>query len=181
VTKIKGLCGHAIDLPALLDATAGNAAGSSAMLYARCGVCGEGTEMRLANGGVTVGYSYFGGSLHFEPMERYPVKGLKVTASDPDDLEVVLGGRRWRFAVDTPSRHRFVVFDNAFAVGRALAALEFERLSVVVEAVERGAERIAPDPELVVRAGDFLHLRGPAPALTRAWHHMNDGGGRGAA
>ena len=170
-----GLCGHAIDLPALLDATPRNGAGSSGMFFAKCPACGEGTELRLANGTATTGYSYFGGSLHFEPMKTCRVAGLKVTASDPDDLDVTLGARHWHFSIDTPSRLRFVVLGNAFAAGRALGELDFAPWGVVVEKVERDGARFDPDAAFTLQPGDFLYLCGPAPALTRAWHYMNDG------
>ena len=170
-----GLCGHAIDLPTLLDATPRNGAGSSGMFFAKGPACGEGTELRLANGTATTGYSYFGGSLHFEPMKTCRVGGLKVAASDPDDLDVTLGARQWHFSVDTPSRLRFVVLANAFAAGRALGELDFAQWGVAVEKVERDDARFDADSALLLRPGDFLHLRGPAPALTRAWLYMNDG------
>jgi hypothetical protein len=174
---LSGACGHPVDLPALLDATARNGVGSSAMFFAKCPVCGEGTELRLENGRATIGYSYFGGSMHSEPMKTFRVAGLRVEALDPDDLNVRLGDRHWHFSVDAPSRLRFVVFERAYAAGKALSDLDFARWHVTVAQVERGAARFEPDPGLVVEPGDFLHLRGPAPALTRAWHYMNDGRG----
>jgi hypothetical protein len=139
---LSGLCGHAIDLPTLLDATPRNGAGSS---------------------------------LHFQPMNTCGVGGLKVTASDPNDLDVTLGARHWHFSIDTPSRLRFAVLGNAFAAGRALGELDFAQWGVVVERLERDGARFDPDAAFVLRSGDFLYLCGSAPALTRAWHTMNDG------
>jgi len=177
---INGLCGHAIDLPALLDATAPHGAGSSAIFYAKCVACGEGTELRLANGRVTTGYSYFGGSMHFEPVKIFRVGGLKVAVSDPDDLDVSFGERRWHFTVDTPSQLRFAVLGNAAAAGRALGELDFAQWGVAIRRVERNGATLEPDGAMVLRPGDFLHLHGPAPALTRAWHYMNVGKDRAA-
>ena len=45
--------------------------------------------------------------MHFEPVKTCRVAGLKVKASDPDDLDVTLGAGHWHFSIDTPSRLRF--------------------------------------------------------------------------
>ncbi len=168
-------CGQEINLVASLDALSSQVMGSSGMFVDTCRGCGETTEIRLRNGGFETGYSYFGGSMHFEAMQRVGVAGLKIRAFDPDDLEVTLGDRRWLFGIRHISHHRFVVFPQAFVAGKQLGTLNFKQWDVSVARVERGAERLDPTSELVVTAGDFLVLSGPAPALNRAWNYMNDG------
>jgi hypothetical protein len=132
-------------------------------------------EARLENGGFTVGYSYFSGSLHFELVQRVRVRGLTITPTGSDGLQVMLGLRHWSFAVDRFSRHRFAVLDGAYAAGKRIGDLDFGQWEVVVEKIEK--DRIMLDPETghVVAEGDFLWLCGAEPALTRAWHYMNDG------
>ena len=90
-------CGLAFDLKAALDAIPTGRMGKGGMLFPTCARCGQSVEVRLRDGGYDVGFSYFGGSLHFEPLQRVSVRGLRVTPSEPDDLEVVLGARRWQF------------------------------------------------------------------------------------
>jgi hypothetical protein len=69
-------CGQKLDLEALLDRLPSNGMGSSAMLSTACSSCGASIELRLHNGGFDVGYSYFGGSMHFEPAQTVSMKGL---------------------------------------------------------------------------------------------------------
>ena len=68
-----------------------------------CRGCGQSIEVRLKNGGYEVGYSYFGGSLHFESMQRVSIKGMKIAAFDPDNLDVTIGNRQWHFGIRRPS------------------------------------------------------------------------------
>ena len=168
-------CGTALDLVALLDGLPPDGTSASRMVGTRCAGCKEPIELRLGNGRVEVGYSYFGGSMHFEVMKEVKVRGLHVTPGAPDDLDVTLGERHWHFSVRTPSRLRFVVFDHAFAAGKPLHALDFAQWGVAVVAVERDDTQMEPVDALTLAGGDFLHLRGPAPALTLAWHYINDG------
>jgi hypothetical protein len=171
-------CGQTFDLAAFLDGLPRDGIASSGMVAHSCPGCGRSVELRLRNGGFDVGYTYFGGSLHFETLKEVRVPGLRVVPSDPDDLDVWLGPRRWHFGWDRPSRLRFAVLSSAFAAGKRLGDLDFDQLQVVVEAVERVGERLAPDRNFLLAESDFLHLRGAGPALTRAWHYMNDGRGR---
>ena len=168
-------CGHALDLTAALDAMSPEAARSDGRIYLQCPGCGEGLDMRLGSGRVEVGYDYFGGSMHFEVLKTLKVAGLKAVPGEPDDLDVTLRGKRWHFGNRTPSHLRFIVFGNAWASGRKLAELEFGQWDVTVEWVERGEDRLEPDPGLEIRPDDFLHLRGLARSLTRAWYYMNEG------
>jgi hypothetical protein len=168
-------CGTELDLEAALDALPRAGVGSSGGTSVRCTSCGGSIELRLHDGGYTVGYSYAGGSLHFEPVERVAVAGMNVAAAEPDGLDVRIGQRQWSFAVDRPSRLRFAVLPRASCIGKRLREVDFARLGVEVEHVERGRERLAPDPELVLSLDDFLHVRGPAPALTRAFRMMCEG------
>lgn len=168
-------CGRAFDLAAALDALPRNGSSRSAMVQTRCAGCNSAIELRLRNGGYDVGYSYAGGSLHFEPVKKVRVAGLAIKPGEPDALDVTLGERRWHFAVDTPSRQRFAVLPNAWCAERPLDALDFAQWQVQVEAVERAQASLAPRKDWVLQRGDFLHLRGAAPALTAAWHYMNSG------
>ena len=168
-------CGRKLDLVAALDALPPNGTSRSGMVYAKCTACEKGIELRLRNNRFEVGYSYFGGSMHFESTQTVRVSGLKIVPSDLDDLDVTLGERHWHFSVSTPSHQRFIVFANAFAAGKRLAELDFGQWNVTVEAIERNAANMTLADDLVLATGDFLHLCGPGPALTRAWHYLNDG------
>lgn len=44
---------------------------------ARCPRCGAQLEFRVKAGTLELGYSYFGGSMHFEALETFPVSGLR--------------------------------------------------------------------------------------------------------
>jgi len=168
-------CGQKLDLIAALDALPTDGMGRSGMFVHSCSGCGQKIEVRLRNGKLEVGYSYFGGSMHFEVMRETRVTGLKITRSDPDDLDVGIGTRRWHFGIRHISRLRFVVLPQAFAAGKRLGELNFEQWGVTVMSIERGTQRIEPEPGIIIAPEDFLHLAGPDPALTRAWHYMNDG------
>ena len=168
-------CGQAFDLVAALDQRAADSIGRSGMFSPTCVSCGESFELRLKNGGYDVGYWYFGGSMHFEAMHAVRVRAMTVAKGDPDDLDVTVGERYWHFGIRRLSRQRFIVFPQAFAAGRPLGALDFSRFDVIVLALVRAQLRIAYDSDTLVQPEDFLHLEGPAPALTRAWHYMNDG------
>jgi hypothetical protein len=168
-------CGTKLDLKAALDALPSEHLGSSGMFSPTC-TCGKSVEVRLRNGGYDVGYSYFGGSMHFEPMQRVRVKGLEITPSEPDDLHVVLGTREWHFGIRRPTSSRFCVFAQAFAAGKRVDELDFAQWGVTLTGIHRADARLDFGAETLVAANDFLYLSGPAPALTRAWHYMNDGG-----
>jgi hypothetical protein len=137
--------------------------------------CGESFEVRLKSGGYEVGYSYFGGSMHFEAMQSIPVIGMTVTEGCPDDLDVTIGDRHWHFGIRQPSRQRFIVFQQAFVAGQPVRALNFSHFKVTLYGIQRAGDRLEWDADTIVRPDDFLFLEGPAPALTRAWHYMNDG------
>lgn len=171
-------CGRKFDLAAALNALPPDGMGSSAMLVPKCAGCGESIEMRLRSGSFDVGYSYWGGSMHFETIAKIRVPKLRITPSDPDDLEVVLGDRHWHFGIRQLSHRRFVIFAQAFANGRRLGDIDFAQWNVIVTGVDRAEQAIAASPELVLAAGDFVHLAGPEPALVRAWHYLNDGKSR---
>jgi hypothetical protein len=164
-----------LDLVKLLDGLPRDGTSSSGLLGATCPACGAGVEVRLGNGAFEVGYTYWAGSLHFEALQRVRVAGLKLRRTEPDGLEIDLRGRRWSFAVDRPAQDRFVIFANAFAAGKQIGQLDFSRLGVSVLKVERRGELREPGLDWELAEGDFLHLRGPAPALTRAWHYLNKG------
>ena len=168
-------CGKNFDLVAALDAMAADQIGSSGMFLHTCASCGESSEGRLRPGRVEFGYNYWAGSLHWEAMAEIRLRGLKVRASEPDDLEIVLGKRRWRFGIRTVSRERYIVLERAFAVGRRLGELDFAQWNVAVAGIERGPDHHEPAADFVIAAGDFLTLTGPRPALIRAWHYINDG------
>ena len=44
---------------------------------APCPRCGAGLEFRVGAGTLELGYTYFGGSMHFEALETFPVSGLR--------------------------------------------------------------------------------------------------------
>ncbi|MDK2124736.1 hypothetical protein [Parachitinimonas caeni] len=168
-------CGKALDLAEQLDSLPTEACGQSGHLCTRCLQCGQSIEIQLHTGQYEVGYSYWAGSMHFDPVHSVTVHGLKIVGAEPDGLEVSLGERRWQFGISTPSRQRYILFENAFASDKCLAELDFEQWQVRVEAVERAGTRHPPTADFRLQAGDFLHLCGPAPALVRAWHYLNDG------
>jgi hypothetical protein len=168
-------CGHKLDLVAALDALPSDRMGSSGMFCPACSGCGQSIELRLRNGGYDVGYSYFGGSMHFEPMQRVSIKGMKIVPSGPDDLDVTIGDRQWHFGIRRPSSARYVVFQQAYAAGKRVSELDFARWGVTLSGMERSGMLLEYTPETVIKAEDFLHLSGPSPDLTRAWHYMNDG------
>lgn len=168
-------CGHPLDLISVLDQREMNSIGRSGMLGANCVQCAEAIEMRLKTGGFDIGYSYFGGSMHFEPLCTVRVPGMTVSAAEPDDLEVTIGERTWRFGIRQPCRERFVVFPQAFVAGKTVQQLDFPRLNVRLTGIERNRVRIEWNPETVICANDFLHLEGLSPALSQAWHYMNKG------
>jgi hypothetical protein len=168
-------CGSELDIAAALDALPRDGIGSSGLAGLRCSGCGASVETRLHGGGYTVGYSYAAGGFHFEPVQRVQVRGMTVTATEPDGLEVRIGTRIWTFSVDRPSRLRCAVLPGTFAAGKPLSQLDFTRFGVVVEKFERDSMETPPEPVMVLAAGDFLHLLGPAPALTRAWRYLCEG------
>ncbi len=94
-------CGEALGRVALiaaLDAVPVDRMGSAGMLSLPCPKCGRTMEARVRAGGFDVGFSYSSGSLHFEPLERISVHGLRVERPSPDTMEVTVGDRIWRFA-----------------------------------------------------------------------------------
>ena len=145
------------------------------MFCPACSGCGQSIEVRLKNGGYEVGYSYFGGSMHFEAIKSVSVKGMKIAASDPDDLDITIGRRQWHFGILRPATARYSVFQQAFAAGKRLDELNFAQWGVTFTGMHRNDIRLEHSPETVIEADDFLYFSGPAPALTRVWHYMNDG------
>lgn len=171
-----GPCGHPFDLVAVLEQKDADSIGQSATFSTPCAQCGQSFEIRLKIGGYDIGYSYFGGSMHFEPLATIQVPGLQVTPGEPDDLDIAIGARRWHFGVRQRRRERFVVLGQAFVAGKSVHQLDFARLHVELTGIERDHVRIAWDRDTVLCARDCLHLEGLAPALTKAWHYMNQGG-----
>ena len=64
--------------------------------------------------------------------------------------------------------HSVTLKDDAGAVGRCIAELQLDEVGVEVTAVRRGQERIEPELETELRAGDVVVLRGTGSAVTRA-------------
>ncbi len=64
--------------------------------------------------------------------------------------------------------HSVTLKDDAGAVGRCIAELQLDEVGAEVTALRRGQERIEPDPETTLRAGDVVVLRGTGSAVTRA-------------
>jgi len=168
-------CGTKLDLIKLLDGLPRDGTSSSGMLGANCPACGAGLEVRLGNGAFEVGYSYWAGSLHFETLQRVRVAGLKLRRIEPDGLEISLRERHWSFSVDRPSHDRFVILARAFAAGKRVGQLDLSQFKVRLEKVGRKDELLEPAADLLLAEGDCLHLCGAVPALTRAWHYMNQG------
>jgi hypothetical protein len=173
-------CGQRVQLAALLDALPADGIGASGRASLACPACGAALELRLRDGKVEAGFTYSSGDSHFEVLRDVKAPGLRVTPRDPDDLEVHLDDRRWRFGVRRPSNQRIAVLPGAWAEGRLLGELELGDLGVAVEACEREGLKQGPDPGIRLQAGEFLHLSGPQPALLRAWMVLNHGPGRGA-
>jgi hypothetical protein len=168
-------CGQKLDLIAALDALPADQMGSSGMFYPACRSCGQSIAVRLRNNGFEVGYSYFGGSMHFEVIKRVKIKEMMITTLDPDDLDVSIGSRKWHFGICHPSTSRYVVFQKAFAAGKQLKELDFAQWGVTYSGMHRNGMRLEYSPETVIEPNDFLYFSGPAPALTRVWLYMNDG------
>jgi hypothetical protein len=168
-------CGQEFDLIAALEALPSDRMGRSGMFSPACSSCGQNLEIRLKNNAFEVGYSYFGGSMHFEVMKTVSVKGLTIEPTDPDDLEVTIGSRHWHFAIRQLTSSRFCVFPRAFAAGRRVNELDFAQWGVTLTGLERGRVPVEFVPETIIEAEDFLHLSGLAPHLTCAWHYINDG------
>lgn len=168
-------CGRALDLVAVLDALPRDGTTHGGQLSTKCAGCAASIELRLRPGGYDVGYSYFGGSMHFEPVTRVEVKGLAVAPSDPDDLDVRLGDRHWHFSYDRRGWQRFAILPAAFALGKRLDELDLGQWQVTVGPVERGGAKLPPAEAGELQEGDFLWLQGHDPALTRAWYYLNDG------
>jgi hypothetical protein len=171
-------CGQKFDLITALDALPVDQMGSSGMFCPSCRNCGQSIEVRLRNNGFEVGYSYFGGSMHFEAMKKVSVKGMKITVSDPDDLDVSIGNRQWHFGIRRFSTARYIVFKQAFAAGKRLDMLDFTRWGVTFTGMHRNDLRLEHSPETVIEANDFLNFSGPIPALNRVWHYINNGTSR---
>jgi hypothetical protein len=170
-------CGRPLDLVAVLDALPRDGTTHSGLFSTKCAGCERSIEMRLRQGGYDVGYSYFGGSIHFEAVKEVRVKGLAVVPSDPDDLDVRLGERHWHFSYDRRGWQRFAILVAAFARGKRVAELELAQWQVTAGPVERGGAKLPAEEAGALREGDFLWLQGHDPALTRAWHYLNDGRG----
>jgi CPA2 family monovalent cation:H+ antiporter-2 len=64
--------------------------------------------------------------------------------------------------------HSVTLQDDAGAVGRCIAELQLDEVGAEVTAVRRGQERIEPELETELRAGDVVVLRGTGSAVTRA-------------
>jgi hypothetical protein len=169
-------CGTRFDLAAALDRLPPDQMGSAGRFVPACPGCGEQLmEISLRNGGFDAGYSYFGGSMHFEAVQRVRVKGMTITPADPDDLDVVIGERRWHFGIRHISRLRFCILSRAFAIGKRVDELDFAQWGVTLTGMEQDRVPVEYGNETVIQEGDFLWLSGPDPALTRAWHYLNDG------
>jgi len=168
-------CGQKFDLIGALELLSSDRMGKSGMFSSVCLTCGTSIEIRLKNNGFEVGYSYFGGSMHFESMKRVSVKGLKIKPSDPDDLDVAIGDRQWHFGIRHLTSSRFCVFTRAFAAGKRVEELDFNQWNVTLTGVERDHAPLDYSKATVIQGEDFLCLTGLSPALTRAWHYINDG------
>nr|WP_314547325.1 monovalent cation:proton antiporter-2 (CPA2) family protein [uncultured Massilia sp.] len=64
--------------------------------------------------------------------------------------------------------HSVTLKDDADAVGRRLMELELDALGAEVTAVRRGEDRIEPDSQVELQAGDVVVLRGTGDAVSRA-------------
>lgn len=62
---------------------------------ADCPACHQGVEFRVRSDAIEVGFTYWAGSLHFDSVASYPVRGLCIS-STPDGVEVSLAGRSFR-------------------------------------------------------------------------------------
>jgi uncharacterized transporter YbjL len=103
------------------------------------------------------------------------VRGLNITASDPDDLTVTVGDRQWNFGIRQLTSSRFCVFPRSFAAGKRVCELDFDQWDVTFTGIVRHNLRLEHNQETKIKPDDFLYFSGPAPALTRVWHYMNDG------
>jgi CPA2 family monovalent cation:H+ antiporter-2 len=64
--------------------------------------------------------------------------------------------------------HSVVLGEDAGAIGRCIGDLELDQVGAEVTAVRRGNQRIEPEEDTELRAGDVVVLRGTGMAVNRA-------------
>lgn len=86
-------CGKEMDASALF-ATATAAGDGTGAFVAACPHCAAGVEFQIRSGMLILGYTYFGGSLHFEGMVDVPLRGLRELRED-GRVTIVYAGERY--------------------------------------------------------------------------------------
>jgi hypothetical protein len=87
-------CSRPLDLAALLSAVTGFDR-STRTATSPCPGCGKALEFQARGGVLTLGYTYWAGSFHFEGVADVPARGLKLVEGE-DGVRFEFGGARYR-------------------------------------------------------------------------------------
>lgn len=166
-------CGRALDGPALFDAVAAYSGSAENLLAGKCPACGAPFEARASGGRFEWGFTYFGASLHFEPLADVAAPGLVVGHPEPEEILLRLDGRERRLAGPQEGIEWFAVFPGAAVAGRTLTEAGFREMGVRVEEIQRDGRRLPETADYVLRPGDRLLFRGPRAARRKAWALMH--------
>ncbi|MFI5184877.1 MAG: TrkA C-terminal domain-containing protein [Vicinamibacteria bacterium] len=167
-------CGWAGTPEAVLDAASGLDP-TLRLLGGACPQCKRAFEVRPERGVLRFGYSYFGGSMHFEAVKDVKVPSLEVAWPAPNEIEVALGPRRWRLSAAAESSEWMYVFPTAWGVGKMISALRFDEIGVRITHVERNWKPLFFDHATVLHGGERLLVIGRTGALRRAWARLHEG------
>jgi hypothetical protein len=85
------LCSAPLDVVELLSAVTGYDRGTDSAA-SLCPGCGKTLEFQVRGGVVTLGYTYWAGSFHFEGVVDVPVRSLKLVEGE-DGVHFEFGGR----------------------------------------------------------------------------------------
>jgi hypothetical protein len=161
-------CGRGLSAEEILDSVSGYV--PTQKLFASCPGCKANIELEVVSGALTIGYSYFGGAMHFEPMLRLHATGLVTSLDDDEVLTVSFKNRQWTFQPPADLMERFAIFNGSTFDGKTLGELKLDEISVRVESVERGHQKLANTPStLILKGGDILNLRGTHKNLNIAF------------
>lgn len=91
-------CAKPLDLAAFLFAVTAYDP-STRSSTSSCPGCGKALEFQVRGGVLTLGYTYWAGSFHFEGLVDVPARGLKLV-EDEDGVRYEFGGARYRVPGD---------------------------------------------------------------------------------
>jgi hypothetical protein len=75
-------CQHVFDIDQLLS-DMGSYDTNTDSGAARCRQCNQSIEFRIRSSTLELGYTYFGGAMHFEGLETFHIPGLKYHRAGP--------------------------------------------------------------------------------------------------